>query len=238
MGDTAIEGADRGRRRLGAWHQLEPARWCGRRCERSMEVRMYVCSCLGRWSTLLTTRQYSNHARREATRCEGQAVGRGVWGGEICAGARGVPGEIWSGCGRGGRPMVRPMGAGAGAGQSSDGEIWRISGETATATAGPARRSSLGSSSLGPCEVTCLRPSLLPPHSPLARYKATTLLTASPASPSSSSPDTSPAFSTMAVGPAATSSASSGFQHLVDPNRKWYNNRRSVPLPLLHNAPT
>ena len=32
----------------------------------------------------------------------------------------------------------------------------------------------------------------------------------------------------MAVGPAATSSSHEGFMHLVDPNRKWYNNRRCV----------
>ncbi|KAI0754445.1 hexose transporter [Daedaleopsis nitida] len=33
----------------------------------------------------------------------------------------------------------------------------------------------------------------------------------------------------MAVG-AATSSATEGFHHLVDPNRKWYNNRRLIAL--------
>ncbi|KAI0760335.1 general substrate transporter [Fomes fomentarius] len=34
----------------------------------------------------------------------------------------------------------------------------------------------------------------------------------------------------MAVGPAATASNSEGFLHLVDPNRKWYNNRRIILL--------
>ncbi|KAH9941775.1 general substrate transporter [Epithele typhae] len=34
----------------------------------------------------------------------------------------------------------------------------------------------------------------------------------------------------MAVGPAATSSAAQGFMHLVDPNRKWYNNKRIIAL--------
>ncbi|KAI0716664.1 general substrate transporter [Earliella scabrosa] len=34
----------------------------------------------------------------------------------------------------------------------------------------------------------------------------------------------------MAVGPAATSSSNEGFHHLVDPNRKWYNNRRLIVL--------
>lgn len=37
----------------------------------------------------------------------------------------------------------------------------------------------------------------------------------------------------MAVGAAATAGPAEGFMHLVDPNRKWYNNKRYVaPLPL------
>lgn len=32
----------------------------------------------------------------------------------------------------------------------------------------------------------------------------------------------------MAVGPIATASNAVDFMHVVDPNRKWYNNRRYV----------
>ena len=86
------------------------------------------------------------------------------------------------GCGAGKRRQAR----------ASDGEIWRISGETERATGAQHVGPSSGESSLGRHPVTCLRPSLLARSLSIKPPRSLPLLQLLPARPS---PDIPPAFS-------------------------------------------
>ena len=187
-----------------------------------------------RW--LRGTRQYSNlrvwgAAKGPTEGGEGQGSVGGSWGE-----APGVGGLVRSrvrgrACAwfrsRSGRPGAGPANQRVSS-PSIGGETGESLEKPSTATAPALVRRPPALPLLPVTWPPCPRPCPFRPPRAIKPPPVLTPSSASPARPSLRHTLPSP-FPIMAVGPAATSVSAEGFQHLVDPNRKWYNNRRSVP---------